>query len=671
MTSIENHLSAEAAGFRMIHRADVKPWAGQPRKHFAKERIEALAEVMRARGFDEVFPLLVRPVGNSFEIADGECRWRAAELAGIEVLPCVVRSMGDAEMFELAMISSVQKKELLPMEEALGIARMLDFKGEDGAALYTRETLAKALGMSVGAVGDKLALVRLTNSAVGEALDDGLISPAHARLISRIPTSAVREKVLAMVLRPAGCGTPMPVSDLKTRLTLDFMRELRGVEWSLDDAELVPVVMERGERVGGGACTGCPFNQVNEGSKRKDGMCMSPECFRAKEEALHKRWAARKAAEGRSALSFEENARAFASNGVSLAYSSPFVDLDEKPMPAEIGAPADVEIAEWKRLLAGVEVPVVMARDGKGRERALVDRALAVTTLEQLDAARPEGERILAPKRKALAEATPEQIEAAKVALEKEKAERAKEDRIFAAQTKAVVEASRKTLSKAGAPWLSLVLYNVAVLMADVTLLEKVCAAHGWKDKGTPLSTFKAATKDMPEHFAVELLTEMLMLVEPDEIALWADAVGFARENMSDIRKRVTAELKAEKSAVQAAKVDAEFLTWENVRDSVDDFEWNEHGVCKQPDVGTLALKGVDAKLKVAVCARGWVFGISVAGKTYDSVSPCTANGTAYDSRSLVTMSALKAVQKALARNDAAAAEMVKEYIAKAKKEGK
>lgn len=653
--------------------ADLKPWAEQPRKHFDQEAVEKLAGLMKARGANPAWPLLVRPhpSGRGFEIADGERRWRAALLAEIPQLHCVVQTLSDAEMLELAMISSVHKKELSPLETANGFKRMLDERDGDGKPLHTVETIAAVLSLSPSTVQWKLTLTKLTGSPVAASLEAGEITESHAILIATIPGAATRAQVLEMVLRPTGCPAPMPVSELRRRIALDYMKELRGVRWDLDDAELVPVEMERGERVAGGACSGCPWNAASEG-KRADRLCMSPECYRAKETALHARWVAAKAAEGKAALDAVENAKVFGANGVTLSVQTDYVDLDEKPEKADIGAKVDV-LPTWGKLVRDTGVPIVIAMDAKGRERTLVKRELAVTAIEQADAEQPPEKQILEPVKKK--PASPERHAADVLA---QKTEREIEARIARAEHDAIVTAARLPIAKLTDAWLGMALTTLAYRI-DEELLAQICIRRGWTatEDGTDTDFLLEKADELPQHEGVSLLTELLMATNADDTFVedWAAALGV---DLKKVRKTEGDAIKAEAKGAAKKKGVAAGVVWigEKQHDEVSDFVWHTDGVCGMPDFADVLLgKEWSAGIKVAHAAKGWTYGFSVQRNgTADFIAePCTNIGAHYQTRALAVTSALTAIRQVLERGLATddVMELITGYIAKAAKGGK
>jgi ParB family chromosome partitioning protein len=163
----------------------------QPRRHFAEDELESLAESIRSRGVMQ--PLLVRPVAGDprrYEIVAGERRWRAAQRAGVHELPVVVHELSDREALEVALLENVQRQDLSPIEEADGYRRLIDEFG------HTQAELASALGKSRSHIANLLRLLGLP-PPVRSLLDAGTLSAGHARaLLMARDAGALAKKVL-------------------------------------------------------------------------------------------------------------------------------------------------------------------------------------------------------------------------------------------------------------------------------------------------------------------------------------------------------------------------------------------------------------------------------------------------------------------------------------------
>ena len=151
----------------------------QPRRTIHAEGIEELAQSIRAQGVIE--PVIVRPrPAGGYEIIAGERRWRAAQRAGLDAVPAIVRDVDDRQAVAMALIENVQREDLGPLEEATALKRLLDEHE------LTHEALAAAVGKSRAAVTNSLRLLRLA-PGVRERLDAGALEMGHARALLPLP----------------------------------------------------------------------------------------------------------------------------------------------------------------------------------------------------------------------------------------------------------------------------------------------------------------------------------------------------------------------------------------------------------------------------------------------------------------------------------------------------
>ena len=161
----------------------LRPSPLQPRRRFDDSELDALAQSIRERGVLQ--PLLVRPGASGpvgYEIVAGERRWRAAQRAGLDELPVVVRELSDQETLELALIENLQRADLSPLEEARAFRRLT----EDHAR--TQEDVAEAVGKSRSHVANTLRLLTLPPS-VQELVEEGRLSAGHARALVGSPAA--------------------------------------------------------------------------------------------------------------------------------------------------------------------------------------------------------------------------------------------------------------------------------------------------------------------------------------------------------------------------------------------------------------------------------------------------------------------------------------------------
>ncbi|WP_237068150.1 ParB/RepB/Spo0J family partition protein [Microbulbifer guangxiensis] len=146
----------------------------QPRRDFPQESLQELADSIRAQGIMQ--PIVVRPVGEKFEIIAGERRWRAAQLAELDRVPALVRDVPDEAAVAMALIENIQREDLNPVEEATALKRLQDeFE-------LTQQQVAEAVGKSRTAVTNLLRLLSLTEE-VRTFLERGDLELGHAKAL--------------------------------------------------------------------------------------------------------------------------------------------------------------------------------------------------------------------------------------------------------------------------------------------------------------------------------------------------------------------------------------------------------------------------------------------------------------------------------------------------------
>ncbi len=166
---------AEQSELQILARDALRPGKYQPRTRMDPGSLEELAASIKAQGIMQ--PILVRPVeGDAFEIIAGERRWRAAEIAGLDSVPCLVREIPDDAALAMSLIENIQRENLNPLEEAGGIQRLIDEFG------MTHQQAADAVGRSRPAATNLLRLLHLAQP-VQELLMAGDIDMGHARAL--------------------------------------------------------------------------------------------------------------------------------------------------------------------------------------------------------------------------------------------------------------------------------------------------------------------------------------------------------------------------------------------------------------------------------------------------------------------------------------------------------
>ena len=153
----------------------IHPCPSQPRKNFDRRPLEELADSIKANGI--IQPLIVRINENEqFELIAGERRWRAAQIAGLDKVPVIIRPANDTQVLEMALIENLQRENLNPVEEAQGYALLIE------AFDLTQETTAQRVGKSRASVANALRLLHLPEEVLAH-VKTGCLSVGHAKVI--------------------------------------------------------------------------------------------------------------------------------------------------------------------------------------------------------------------------------------------------------------------------------------------------------------------------------------------------------------------------------------------------------------------------------------------------------------------------------------------------------
>lgn len=184
-----------------LHLDDIIPNRFQPREVFDERALKELAISIKEHGV--IQPIIVRNIGNKYEIIAGERRYKASALAGLTKIPAIVRNLDDKESSKVALLENLQRRNLNPIEEARTYQKILELDQ------MTQEELAKTMGKSQSAVANKLRLLALTED-VQQALLKEQISERHARTLLNFQDPEEQKEMLNKVIE-----TRMTVRELE------------------------------------------------------------------------------------------------------------------------------------------------------------------------------------------------------------------------------------------------------------------------------------------------------------------------------------------------------------------------------------------------------------------------------------------------------------------------
>jgi ParB family chromosome partitioning protein len=163
----------------------------QPRSRFTEENLEELAQSIRANGI--VQPIVVRRKGSRYQIVAGERRWRAAQRAGLQKVPAVVKEVPDEKLLELALVENIQRQELNPIEEARAYKNLISTIG------LTQELVAERVGKNRTVITTSLRLLKLPDE-IQKLIEEEKISAGHGRALLMIDDIEAQKRVARTVI---------------------------------------------------------------------------------------------------------------------------------------------------------------------------------------------------------------------------------------------------------------------------------------------------------------------------------------------------------------------------------------------------------------------------------------------------------------------------------------
>ena len=199
-----------ANAVRQVSIDSVQPCPSQPRKDFERQPLEELAASIEVNGILQ--PLVARTTGEGqLELIAGERRWRAAQIAGLETVPVIVREASDSQVLELALVENLQREDLNPVEEAQGYALLME------AFDLTQQATAQRVGKSRAAVANAVRLLNLSEP-LQTHLRQGRLSVGHAKVILGLEGAQQQTLVANRVIKES----------LSVRETEELIDKLQG-----------------------------------------------------------------------------------------------------------------------------------------------------------------------------------------------------------------------------------------------------------------------------------------------------------------------------------------------------------------------------------------------------------------------------------------------------------
>lgn len=206
---------------------DIIPNRFQPREVFNEEALKELSASIKEHGI--IQPIIVRKIGDKYEIIAGERRYKASVLAGLTKIPAIIRNLDDKESSKVALLENLQRKDLTPIEEARTYQKILELDN------LTQEELGKTMGKSQAAIANKMRLLSLPDE-IQEALLQNQISERHARSLLNLSTSEEQIDMLHTIIEKR----------LTVRELDDEIRKIKGIPLinDVNDVEEVQAPIE-------------------------------------------------------------------------------------------------------------------------------------------------------------------------------------------------------------------------------------------------------------------------------------------------------------------------------------------------------------------------------------------------------------------------------------------
>ena len=343
-----------------------------PRREFDAKALTELASSIAERGVLE--PLLVRPVGERYEVIAGARRLRASKAAGLKSVPCMVREASDAELLELALLENVVRADINALEEGEAYAKLVQEHA------YTADSLAEKTGKSRTVIYSRMKLAQLQGRARDLVLTGGL-NASIGELLSRLPTLAAQEEAVDSLdhrfgdrwngdRREVTDWSTLSYRDAKEHLDHELSRVLAKAPFDVKDTTLFSVA---------GACGSCPKRTSQDKALFPDvkaDTCLDSACWATKKGEATKRVLAELQEDGLKVLAGGANRVMNFDGSIGYSEQKKYILPSEKPG----GSTKTLKQLIPKESLKDVAVVVL---DEDGRPHTLIERAKAAKLLKK------------------------------------------------------------------------------------------------------------------------------------------------------------------------------------------------------------------------------------------------------------------------------------------------
>jgi len=358
----------------------ITPSPSNPRKRFDETYLQELAASLLEHGM--IQPITVRPlpldhlfeynrmnpprgpdeVTPTYEIVVGECRWRAAKLAGLSEVPAFWRELDDKQVLEIQVIENLQRRDVHPLEEADGYRQLIDKHG------YRAEDIAEKIGKSRSYVFGRMKLSSL-GSKGRELFYAGRIEASVALLIARIPDEKDQKRALDGLTNGLGVDGTITFRDAQYRIRSGFTRDLCFATWPLGDSTLWATA---------GSCVDCPKRSGNSPELCPDltspDICTDLKCFEEKRLARRQQLLDNASQRGIPVYVGDE-VKAVAPRGDKYSLDEQWLNIDEV-------IDSDPQQRTWRDLL-GEQTPVTMMAEFGNGPHAKIESFAEETTLAE------------------------------------------------------------------------------------------------------------------------------------------------------------------------------------------------------------------------------------------------------------------------------------------------